>query len=266
MRRINSLDDLETVVPEEVPRFPGFFYYPDSRWYAVSKDAIVIDSKTGRKIGIRYDQRYADLHIQYPDGTRFTQKLHRVVARTFVGRPTRHLDKDYSDLEINHWNGDRKNNSPDNLEWVTSLENTRHCFETGLHSSCKPVYTKNIHTGEEGKFYSLSNCADHFGVAEKTFQSNMYDGTLSKYHIKGWVFKLDEKKPWTDFPLYGPWKPGVNRDHFGFEMTCVISGHRFTVGTIRDVSNKTGETMPRVYRLVSIHPIIQIGNYYVRKM
>lgn len=51
--------------------------------------------------------------------------VHRLVAMAFV--------PGYEDgLVVNHKDGDKLNNDPDNLEWVTKGENSRHAWEAGL--------------------------------------------------------------------------------------------------------------------------------------
>jgi hypothetical protein len=52
--------------------------------------------------------------------------VHSIVAEVFIGpRP--------EGLQINHIDGDKKNNDRRNLEYVTPRENIRHSFDTGLH-------------------------------------------------------------------------------------------------------------------------------------
>ena len=50
--------------------------------------------------------------------------VHRLVAMAFVHGDHR--------LSVNHIDGDKRNNTPENLEWVTLAENTRHQIKTGL--------------------------------------------------------------------------------------------------------------------------------------
>jgi hypothetical protein len=51
--------------------------------------------------------------------------VHRLVAMAFV--------PGYEDgLTVNHINGNKLDNSPENLEWVTLSENTKHQWRTGL--------------------------------------------------------------------------------------------------------------------------------------
>jgi hypothetical protein len=50
-------------------------------------------------------------------GKSYTRSVHRVVAIAFLGP---------SGLEINHRDGDKRNNLSSNLEWVTSQQNNDH--------------------------------------------------------------------------------------------------------------------------------------------
>lgn len=51
--------------------------------------------------------------------------IHRLLALTFIPNP---LGK----REVNHKDGNKKNFSLSNLEWVTPSENCRHAFRLGL--------------------------------------------------------------------------------------------------------------------------------------
>lgn len=52
--------------------------------------------------------------------------VHRIVCSTFNGPSNKPM--------VNHINGIKSDNRPENLEWVTARENTIHAFRTGLAS------------------------------------------------------------------------------------------------------------------------------------
>lgn len=55
-----------------------------------------------------------------------TFRVHRLVAAAFIGpRPV--------GMQVDHKDGNKINNRPENLEYVTCRENIRRCWKAGLH-------------------------------------------------------------------------------------------------------------------------------------
>ena len=69
---------------------------------------------------------YLQTTISY-NGKNMSKFVHRVVCETFNGLPKDPLKK-----EVNHIDGKKKNNVPENLEWCTSKENSLHAVSLGL--------------------------------------------------------------------------------------------------------------------------------------
>lgn len=68
------------------------------------------------------------------DGKRKKERIHRLVALHFVPRTREEA------TDVNHIDGDKRNNAKENLEWVTHRENIQHAMETGLLLANKSVY------------------------------------------------------------------------------------------------------------------------------
>lgn len=66
----------------------------------------------------------------------YNMSVHREVAKHFL---------EYKEnMEVNHIDGNKKNNIVTNLEWVTKSENQRHAVETGLRKTGDFVNTFNM--------------------------------------------------------------------------------------------------------------------------
>ena len=97
--------------------------------YEVSNKGLVRSlRKRGGMVSIRrLPAGYLVVTLSHP-GVRkgYTRLIHRLVAEAFCARsdPT---------LSVNHIDGDKANNTPDNLEWVSMRANIHHAIQTGLN-------------------------------------------------------------------------------------------------------------------------------------
>jgi hypothetical protein len=83
-------------------------------------------TKKRRKLKAAIDRNgYLYLNL-CKNNKRRTQRVHRLVMLTFCGA---------SDLQVNHIDGNKKNNNLLNLEYCTGSENILHAFRTGLASN-----------------------------------------------------------------------------------------------------------------------------------
>lgn len=89
--------------------------------YWVSNMGYIYSSMSGKIL--RMDKRkdgYVIVHLQDPDYKSVPKYLHLIVADNFVPKP-----ESDEPLEVDHKDGNKSNNSADNLEWVTHAENMR---------------------------------------------------------------------------------------------------------------------------------------------
>ena len=122
--------------------------------------------------------------------------VHRLVAEAFIANPSKKR-------EVNHIDGNKMNNSADNLEWVTRAENQRHAVDTHLQPNATETY-KGKFTAEQreeikclwdsGK-YSRRQLADKFCVSHTCINDIIND----KYKYAETVNLFEEiAKPLVD--------------------------------------------------------------------
>jgi len=127
--------------------------------YFVTDDGIVLSKKSGREkvLSLKKDRYgYMVAHLS-ENGKAFDRLVHRLVATAFIPNPE---GKPF----VNHKDGDKTNNSVDNLEWVTQKENIRHSIE--VLGNCprklnngkkKPVLKLDPYMNVVGRFDSLAD-------------------------------------------------------------------------------------------------------------
>lgn len=106
----------------------------------------------GRIMSLRPDSKGRYIICDFKSRTESKTKLvHRVVANAFIG--------DIQGMEINHIDGNTKNNNVSNLEICTRHENEIHKYRVlkRIHPSVKSVARINIQTGRIDKIYSPMN-------------------------------------------------------------------------------------------------------------
>lgn len=103
---------------------------------------------------VHHKDRYARVSL-WRNGKDYTVLVHRLVAEAFV--PT-----DNSRLTVNHKDGNKANNTAENLEWMTLQDNIKHEFETGLATNQKQCALQD-EKGEIHVFRSQSEASRFVG-------------------------------------------------------------------------------------------------------
>lgn len=90
--------------------------------------------------------------------------VHQIVCAAF------HPNPDFKP-EVNHADGNKKNNLPHNVEWSTEAENSKHAVNTGLRLDCHAILNRDqvieIATSND----SLKSLAHKYGVSESTIST-----------------------------------------------------------------------------------------------
>jgi hypothetical protein len=93
--------------------------------YVISNYGRVKICRTGKIAKPSLDQRgYPQIVLSGKHG-RLSRRIHRLVACTFIHNKN-------NKREVNHIDGNKLNNSVNNLEWVSSKENVIHAIKSGL--------------------------------------------------------------------------------------------------------------------------------------
>ena len=147
--------------------------------YLISQDGKIFNKKDGKPLQTIIKEGYNK--VRYSIGTNENRitKLFRVdylVASTYLSNPSGYR-------YINHKDGNKRNNSAENLEWCTRSENIQHAYDNGLNHGmkgtsngrCKLKETDVLYIREKyipfDKDFGAKALAKRFGVAPQTISA-----------------------------------------------------------------------------------------------
>ena len=113
---------LNILTKNNITYYPLFGFYG----YYVDIDGNIYSVKSGKILKQDTNkQGYQTVGLYNTIGKSIRQRVHRLVASVFILNP-------YNLPQINHKDGDKKNNHVSNLEWCTGKYNSKHSWNTGL--------------------------------------------------------------------------------------------------------------------------------------
>ena len=95
--------------------------------------------------------------------------VHRLVAENFI--KNNYIQKEISELQINHKDGNRSNNNVENLEWCTAQENTYHALKNGLRKMKIPYSEHNNVCEKYRKGKIMKDIAKEYNVNTSTIRN-----------------------------------------------------------------------------------------------
>lgn len=105
----------------------------------------------------------------HKNGTCSTKKVHRLVATAFIRNPNNYEF-------VNHKDGNKKNNTVDNLEWCTRSYNMRHAYHNGLmnvDAQKKSVILYKRH----GEYESITEAAKALNVSQTWLSTAIHNNS-----------------------------------------------------------------------------------------
>lgn len=154
----------------------------DFSTYAISNYGRVKNIRTGRIMHLSETTGgYLQISLR-KDGRYYDKRVHRLVAYAFLSNE--YDNYELASLEVNHIDGDKKNNHVDNLEWCTRSENTIRAFELGLRHAPRMMKVRVVETGEI--YNSIRECERATGCNQSEI-GHYLNGRRS--HVKGLHFE-----------------------------------------------------------------------------
>jgi hypothetical protein len=164
---------------KKIEGYDDYYLLPEGIVISVKKKAKALSLKTGK----RRQSEYPRVSL-LKNGVQKTRYVHQLILSAYKQKPD-------DALIVNHKDGDKENNSIDNLEWCTYSYNNSHAYNYGL-KSCSPVVAKPIN-GMIGIWApSATDAAKWIGIKYMTGVCKVLRGELKKH--KNYLWRICKKK------------------------------------------------------------------------
>jgi hypothetical protein len=162
--------------------------------YEVNKNGVLRNRQTGKILSTHLNKKgYVVCDLYTEPHVKTSRTIHRVLMTTFCPVP------DMENLQVNHKDGVKTNNSLDNLEWCTNQENMTHGIALGLFDSrLKSIDVYDAITGEfVNTFKGISDASRELCVSRKEFDASRPH--MTKTRVKYiWRYVGEEPPPVTE--------------------------------------------------------------------
>lgn len=112
------------------------------------------------------------------DGANKTVKVHRLVAEAFIPNPD-------NKPTVNHKDGNKQNNSVENLEWATMSEQLHHAHKVGLKSTAGEKNPMHKLSKEDVEWIRNNYIPRHkeYGAVALARKFNVHRKTISRINV-----------------------------------------------------------------------------------
>lgn len=214
--KLNSINSKDLV---EYPLKEGFYYIPYHNWYAINREGLIWSIRYRKFIHMNKHRsaRYHTVVISDDNNKATSIPLHRLLASVFLNDGT-----DRTGMQVDHIDGNRNNNSIENLEWVTPSENVKRSFKLGLRDNkAIGVLLRDWKTKKVFRFMTLNEAAEFVGSHYSSI-STRCKNTPGIVYPDGYQYKFEsDKTPWVD---------DISEIQYGINVPVLVKDHN--TGTV----------------------------------